>query len=76
MWFDSQLTFNSHVNKKLKKAKIVENRIKSLSKIYRLFLALFKKIQIMIIKSVVLYRLEIWWKNQKNHQNEIQKLID
>ena len=54
MWFDSRLTFNSHVNEKLRKAKIVESRIQSQSKTYGLSPALFKRIQIAAVQSVAL----------------------
>ncbi len=40
MWFDSRLTFTSHISGKMRKAKIAESRIKSLSKTYRLCPAL------------------------------------
>lgn len=76
MWFDSRLTFTSHVSEKMRKAKIAESRIKSLSKNYGLCPALIRRIQIAAVQSVALYGAEIWWKNQKNHQNEIQKLIN
>ncbi len=35
-----------------------------------------RRIQIALVQSIVLYRAELWWKNQKTHQNEIQKLIN
>lgn len=76
MWFDSRLIFKSHVNEKLRKAKIAESRIKGLSKTYVLSPALVQRVQIAAVQSVALYGAEIWWKNQKNHQNEIQKLIN
>lgn len=60
----------------MRKAKIVESRIKSLSKTYGLCLALVQRIQIAVVQFVALYGAEIWWKNQKNHQNKIQKLIN
>ncbi len=76
MWFDSRLTFNSHVNEKLRKAKIAESRIQSLSKTYGLSPAIFRRIQIAAVQSVALYGSELWWKHPKTHQNEIQKLIN
>ncbi len=51
-------------------------RIKELSKVYGLFPALLRQIQVAAVQSVALYDAEIWWKNKKNHQNEIQKLIN
>ena len=76
MWLDSRLTFGPHVSERLRKAKTAENRIRGLSKIYGLPPALVRRIQIAAVQSVALYGAELWWKNQKNHQNEIQKLIN
>ncbi len=72
MWFDSRLTFNSHVNEKSRKAKIAESRINGLRKTYGLSPALVRRIQIAAVQSVALYGAELWWKNQKTHQHEIQ----
>ena len=76
MWLDSRLTFDPHVSERLRKAKTAESRIRGLSKIYGLSPALVRRIQIAAVQSVALYGAELWWKNQKNHQNEIQKLIN
>ena len=76
MWLDSHLNFGSHFRERLKRAKTAEARIRGLSKTYGLPLALVRRIQIAAVQSVVLYGVELWWKNQKNHQNEIQKLIN
>lgn len=53
----------------------MEASIKGLRKTYRLLPALVRCIQIAAVQLVVLYGAELWWKNQKTHQNEIQKLI-
>ena len=42
----------------MKKAKIIEAKIKSLYKMYESCLALVRKI--VVIQSVVLYRVELW----------------
>ena len=76
MWFDSRLTFNFHINEKLRKAKTAESRIKGPSKTYGLSSALVRRIQIAAVQSVAFYGAELWWNNQKNHQSEIQKLIN
>ena len=76
MWLDSFLNFGAHISEKLKKAKIAEIRIKKLSKTYGLSPALLRKIQIIAVQSVTLYGVELWWKNQKSHQNKLQKLIN
>lgn len=46
IWFDSQLTFNTHVNEKLKIAKIAKSRITGLSQTYGLSPTLVCRIQI------------------------------
>lgn len=76
MWLDCSLSFGSHFRERLKRAKIAEARIRELSKTYGLPSALVRRIQIAAMQSVILYGAEIWWKNQKNRQNEIQKLIN
>lgn len=76
MWLDSRLSFNFHVNEKLRQAKTAESRIKGLSRTYGLSPSLVRRIQIAAVQSIALYGAELWWKNQKNHQNEIQKLIN
>ena len=76
MWLDSSLSFGAHISERFKKAKIAETRIKGLSKTYGLPPALVRRIQIAAVQSVALYGAELWWKSQKNHQNELQKLIN
>ena len=76
MWLDSRLNFSSHFSERLKRAKTAEVRIRGLSKTYRLPPALVRRIRIAAVQSVVLYGAELWWKNQKTHQNEIQKLFN
>lgn len=76
MWLDCPLNFGAHVSERLRKAEVAENRIKGLSRMYGLAPALVRRIQIAAVQSVALYGAELWWKNQKNHQDEIQKLIN
>ena len=76
MWLHNCLNFGSHFRERLKKSKTAEARIRGLSKTYGLSPALVRRIQIAAVQSVVLYGAELWWKNQKTHQNEIQKLIN
>ena len=76
LWLDSRLNFSSHFSERLKRAKTAEVRIRGLSKTYGLPPALVRRIQIAAVQSVVLYGAELWWKNQKTHQNEIQKLLN
>lgn len=76
IWLDSHLNFSAHINERIKKAKATEARIKGLSKAYGLCPALVRRIQIAAVQSVALYGAELWWKGQKNHQQELQKLIN
>ena len=76
MWLDNGLSFGAHINERLEKAKIAESRIKGSSKTYGLPPALVRRIQVAAVQSVALYGAEIWWKNQKTHQSEVQKLIN
>lgn len=73
---DSHLNFGSYFNEKFKRAKTVKARIKGLSKTYGMPFTLIRHVQIVAIQSVILYDAELWKKNQKNHQNEIEKLIN
>ncbi len=76
MWLNICLNFNAPINERLKKARMAEAKMKRLSRIYRLFSALVKQIQVAEVQSVALYGAKICWKNPKNNQNEIQKLIN
>ncbi len=76
VWLDSHLSFASHVNERMKKAKAAEFRIKQLSKTYGLSPGLVRRIQIAAVQSVALYGAELWWRNQKNYQKDLQKLIN
>lgn len=60
----------------MKKAKAAEFRIKGLSKTHGLRTALVRRIQIAAVQSVALYGAELWWKDQKHYQNDMQKLIN
>ena len=60
----------------MKKAKAVEFMIKQLSKTHGLCLGLVRRVQIAAIQSVNLYGAKLWWKDQKNYENKIQKLIN
>lgn len=55
---------------------MTEAKIKEVGKIYGLFPALIRQIQVKEVQSVALYDDEIWWRNQKNDQNKGQKLIN
>ena len=76
IWLDSKPNLTFHVNKRLKKAKIAEAQIKGLNKTCGLCPGLVWRIQVAAVQSVTLYRVEFWWKGQKNHEQELQKLIN
>ena len=76
VWLNSYLNFASHVNERMKKAKAIEFRIKQLSKTHGLCPGLVRRVQIAVVQSIALYGAELWWKNQKNYQKDLQKLIN
>ena len=76
IWLDSGLNFGSHFRERLRRAKTAEVQIRGLTKTYGLPPAFVRRIQIAAVQSVTLYGAELWWKNQKTHQNKIQKLIN
>lgn len=76
IWLDNQLSFTAHVNERMEKARAAEVNIKGLSKIHGLPPALVQRFQIAAVQSIALYGAELWWKGQKCHQNDLQKLIN
>ena len=76
IWLDSKLNFNFYVNKRLKKAKTAEAQIKSLNKTYGFCLELVRRIKVVGVQFIALYRAKLWWKGQKNHVQELQKWIN
>ena len=76
VWLDSNLNFAFHVNERIKKAKAAEAQIKGLSKTFGLCPGLVRRIQVAAVQSVALYGAELWWKNQKNYEKDLQKLIN
>lgn len=67
MWLDSNLNFGSHFKKWLKKAKTAKAKIKALSKTDGLLVSLIYCIQIAAVQLIVLYKIELWWKDQKTY---------
>lgn len=52
MWLNSHPDFSAHMNKRLEKVKIIESKIKGLSRTYRLSLALIDQIHILFIDDL------------------------
>lgn len=76
IWLDSQLKFNSRINERVRRARTAELQIKSLTRTYGLVPGLVRRIQVAVVQSTALYGAEIWWKNQKNHEQTIQQLLN
>jgi hypothetical protein len=76
VWIDGQLTFATHHNIMMRKARQAQVRLKGLCKTRGLPPANVQKIQIACIQAVALFGSEIWWKGQKNRLNEIQKMVN
>ena len=76
IWLDSQLKFTAHINEKLLRARTAEIQIKGLTRTYGLAPALVRRIQIAAVQSIALYGAELWWKQQKNHESTVQKLLN
>ena len=76
IWLDSGLTFATHINERLKKAHAAQARIRGLTKSYGLPPGLVRKIEIAAVQSIALFGAEIWWRGQKTHQEELQKLLN
>ena len=76
LWLDKELTFAIHIRERIKKAQAAEARIKSLTRTYGLPSGLVRKIQIAALQAIAFSGAEIWWRGQKTHQDEIQKLLN
>ncbi len=76
IWLDSQLKFTAHINEKLLRARTAEIQIKGLTRTYGLAPALVQRIQIAAVQSIALCGAELWWKQQKNHESTVQKLLN
>ena len=76
VWLDSQLKFTSHINEQVRRARTAEPQIKSLTRTYGLVSGLVRRIQVAVVQSTALYGAELWWKNQKNHEQTVQQLLN
>ena len=75
-WLDSALTFRTHKEVYLQKAKKAEARLRSIVSAKGLSPGLVRKVQIAAVQSIATYGAELWWKNQKTWEQEFQKLIN
>ena len=73
---DSQLKFTAHVNKKFQAARAAKIQIKGLTQMHELVPSLIRRIHLVVVQSIALYGVEIWWKRQKNHEQTFQKLVN
>lgn len=76
IWFDSGLTFATHINERLKKAHAAEAKIRGLTKSYGLPSSLVQKIEIATVQAIAFFGAEIWWYGQKMYQEKLQKLLN
>jgi len=76
VWLDSGLSFKTHYQTRLQKAKKAENRLRSISNTYGLSPGLVRRVQIAAVQSVALYGAEIWWRGQKMWADDLQRLIN
>ncbi len=60
----------------MRRARIAEIQIKSLTKTHGLIPGLVRRIQLAVVQSTALYGAELWWKGQKNHERMIQHLLN
>lgn len=56
----------------MKKTKAAKSQIKGISKTYGLYSKLVQKIQIAVVQFVALYVAELWCKNKKNYEKDLQ----
>src|SRR5271156_5828740 len=76
VWLDSGLSFKTHYQTRLQKAKAAENRLRSISGTHGLSPGLVRRVQIAAVQSVALYGAEIWWQGQKKWAEDLQRLIN
>jgi ribonuclease HI len=76
IWLDSGLSFKTHYQTRLQKAKAAESRLKAISGTHGLSPGLVRRVQIAVVQSIALYGAEIWWQGQKTWAEDIQRLIN
>ena len=76
MWLDDMLTLNDHTKKTLAKARKAQNRVRSLTVKQGLNLGSCQQIQVAAVQAVILYGSELWWREQKDRAQEVQKVLN
>jgi ribonuclease HI len=76
VWIDSGLTFREHWNTMKLKGSRALNRLRDLTKTWGLQIGNCKKVMIACVQSIVLYGAEVWWNEQKNREEELQKILN
>jgi len=61
VWMDAHLTFKEHHNRCMKKARVVEARLRSLTKTYGDVPESVRAVQVACVQAVALYGSELWW---------------
>jgi len=76
VWLDSMLTLNDHTKKTFAKARRAQKRVGSLMRKKGLSPEGCQRIQIATVQAVALYGAELWWKEQTNRAQEVQKILN
>jgi hypothetical protein len=75
-WLDSALNFKEHHNKRMSKAYQTENQIKQLHNKFGMTTENVRKRMIVTVQASALFGSEIWWRGQKNGEEDIQKMLN
>lgn len=75
-WLDSALNFKEKHTKRMAKAHHMESQIKRLHSKFGMTPVNLRKIMIATVQSAALFILEIWWRGQKNREEEIQAMLN
>jgi len=76
VWLHSMLTLNDHTKKIFAKARRAQNGVRFLMTTEGLNSEGCQRIQVAAVQAVALYRAELWWKEQKNKAQEVQKILN
>jgi ribonuclease HI len=76
VFLDRKLSFQSHHDIIMAKAKKVQGRVRSVTGKLGLKPENARKVQIAAVQSVALYGSELWWDGQIGRQHDIQKLVN
>jgi hypothetical protein len=75
-WLDSALNFTEYHNKRMAKAYQTENQIKRLHNKFGMTPENVRKIMIATVQASALFGSKIWWRGQKNREEDIQKMLN